>query len=52
MSENSEEGRSSALEYIKVLYSMKEFVTAFNKHFINFGLDPEKMDYNHYPFMR
>lgn len=31
---------------------MKEFAGNFNKNFINYGIDPYKFDYNHYPFMR
>ena len=39
-------------EFTKALYSINEFAGSFNKTFINFGLDPLKFDFDHYPFMR
>jgi hypothetical protein len=50
--EKDDELRNVSQDYIKNLYPLKEFVMAFNKTFINFGLDPEKFDFEHYPFMK
>ena len=50
--ENTNESLKTHLEFTKVLYSINEFAGSFNKNFINFGLDPLKFDFDHYPFMR
>lgn len=50
--ENINENMKVHLEFTKALYSISEFAGSFNKNFINFGLDPLKFDFDHYPFMR